>query len=81
MANEATATTTDFAAGQTVDTGAGDYVWTFDVLKRTAKFVTLRDQLSGDTYRVGIKRSDFDGVEYALPFGRYSMAPIVKPAR
>lgn len=80
-----TATTTApqvrrFTVGDRVDTGAGDYRWTFDVVKRTACFVTLRDVRNGDTYRVGVKVSDWSGdhAEWCLPFGSYSMAPVVR---
>lgn len=69
-----------FEVGQVVDTGTGDYRWTFDVIKRTRCFVTLRDRLDGKTYRVGIKTNvEYGGSadEWALPFGSYSLAPVV----
>jgi len=53
-------------------------VWTFEVVARTAKFVTLRNVRTDETYRVGVKVSD--GEEWTLPFGSYSMAPIVRAA-
>lgn len=52
-----------------------DCVWTFEVIKRTAAFVTLRDVDNGDVRRCKIHPS-FDGGEYALPFGSFSMAPV-----
>lgn len=77
MAHTTTPTRT-FTPGTTVDTGHGDYVWTFTVESRTRCFVTLRDR-HGDTYRVKIHVSErSDGAyEWALPFGSYSMAPVV----
>lgn len=56
-------------------------VWTFEVTKRTAKFVTLTDLDTGDVMRVGIKTESLNGEgEWALPFGRFSMAPVVRAA-
>lgn len=54
-----------------------DCVWTFDVVKRTAAFVTLRDVDTHDTYRVRIRESR--GEEWALPFGTYSLAAVATP--
>ena len=78
MAHTTTPTRT-FTIGQTVDTGPGDFVWTFTVESRTRCFVTLRDR-HGDTYRVKIQTSDWSGEtsEYAFSFGTYSMAPLVR---
>lgn len=70
-----------FTPGTIVNTGNGDYVWTFEVVKRTAKFVTLRDVDTGDVRRVGIRTDSVDGGEWALPLGTYSMAPAVRPDR
>lgn len=67
--------TTTFRTGYTYDTGRGrDYVWTFTVVSRTAKFLTLEDEY-GQTFRVGIRV--WDGRETASPLGRYSMAPMI----
>lgn len=54
-----------------------DCVWGFEVIARTAKFVTLRED--DDTMRVGVK-TDAEG-EWALPFGTYSMAPVIRANR
>ncbi len=54
-----------------------DCVWAFEVTARTAKFVTLRE--GDETMRVGVK-VDQDG-EWALPFGTYSMAPVIRASR
>lgn len=74
--------TATFQVGQTLTArSAGDHncIWRFEVIKRTAKFVTLlRDNgHDGETLRVGIKTDDLG--EWALPFGTYSMAPVVRP--
>lgn len=70
---------TTFRIGATYTTGEGhDYVWHFTVTARTAKFLTLVDKY-GDTTRVGVY--SVDGVESALPLGRYSMAPVITAAR
>lgn len=55
----------------------GDYecVFRFTVLKRTAKFVTLR--YHGTEHRVAL-RTWSDGAEYCYPLGTYSMAPMLK---
>ena len=75
-----TTTATTFQVGETVATrSACDYncIFAFTVVARTAKFVTLDD--GRKTYRVGVKTSQIDGTEYALPFGSFSMAPVVRP--
>lgn len=69
--------TATFQIGQTVTARSAcdwDCVWSFEVIARTAKFVTLKDD-HGKTYRVGVKV--WQDEEYALPFGNYSMAPSV----
>ncbi len=71
---------TTFTVGETVSTRSiGDHncIFRFTVTARTAKFVTLDDGY--DTYRVGIKASG--GLEYAMPYGNYSMAPVVYAGR
>ena len=50
------------------------FFWTFTVVARTAKFVTLEGH--DKTVRVGVKTSD-EG-EWALPNGSYSMAPVLR---
>lgn len=52
-------------------------VFNFTVIRRSAKFLTLLH--GGKPYRVGIK--SHDGAEYALPFGTYSMAPVIRAER
>ena len=50
-----------------------DCIFRFEVLSRTAKFVTLK--YWGEEKRVGIKVRD--GREYCYPLGNYSMAVSV----
>lgn len=72
-------TTQTFQIGTTYTTGRGrDYVWTFTVTARTAKFITIEDEY-GKTTRVGTYV--YDGIERALPLGRYSMAPVISADR
>jgi hypothetical protein len=71
-----TNTIQSFQVGAVYSTGeARDYVWRFEVLKRTAKFVTLRDVLTGEVRRAGVRV--WNNVETALPLGSYSMAPSI----
>jgi hypothetical protein len=70
-----------FEVGQRVwAQSAGDHncVWWFEVVRRSAKFVTLRED-SGEVHRVGVK-ADERG-EWVLPFGSYSLAPVVRACR
>lgn len=69
--------TKTFTIGETVATRSAcdhDCIFRFEVVARTAKFVTLHD--GHQTYRVGIKI--WNDQESAMPFGSYSMAPIVR---
>ncbi len=76
MSTNTTTATHTFQIGESYNTGrCGDYVWSFTVIARTAKFITIQDDDDARTYRVGIWVSD--GVEKALPLGRYSMAPVI----
>lgn len=53
-----------------------DCVFTFTVLKRTEKTVTLQDSVSKEIYR---RRPDvWDGQEVCFPMGYYSMCPIIR---
>jgi hypothetical protein len=73
---------TTFVADQTVSCRSAadsECVWTFEVTRRTERMVTLRDVDSGEV--VCVKVQDHGDGEYALPFGRYSMAPLVRPGR
>lgn len=52
-----------------------DMISTFEVVKRTAKFVTLVSQDDGSTKRVGVR--EWSGVETCHPLGTYSMALVL----
>jgi hypothetical protein len=70
-----TTTTHTFQIGKTYSTARfGD----FTVISRTAKFVTIENKW-GETSRVGVRT--WQGVEKALPLGRYSMAPVIMADR
>lgn len=72
-----TATETKFEVGQTYSTRSAcdhECVFSFTVVKRTAKFMTVTDKFGKQT-RCGVM--NFDGVERAFPMGRYSMAPQI----
>jgi hypothetical protein len=72
-------TNNTFATGQTVTARmAGDHndITVLTVVSRTAKFVKLEDS-DGVVRRVGVKL-DYNGNEFAMPDGSYSMAPVVR---
>lgn len=58
--------------------GDQDCVFSYTVIKRTAKFITVRD-CRGEVKRVGVK--EYEGREVAYPEGQYSMAPSIKADR
>ena len=73
-----TKTLNTFKIGDTVAArSVGDYnaIWNWTVTDRTAKFITLIDR-DGKTTRVGVK-TDAQG-EWALPLGKFSMAPVIR---
>jgi len=57
-------------------------VWTFEVVSRTDKSVTLREVVNGvPSNKTVTKRVKlFQGVESVFPLGSYSMAPILRAA-
>jgi len=70
-------TTHTFQIGNTYSARSAcnyDTVWTFAVIKRTAKFITIKDEY-GEIRRVGVRT--WNGVEFASPLGTYSMAPVL----
>ena len=70
-------TETKFEVGRTYEmTSVCDHncKWTYEVIKRTKKFVTLLDS-AGIQIRRGI--TVYSGEEQVLPLGSYSMAPIL----
>ncbi len=69
--------TTTFQPGATYAVRSNcdwDTVFRYTVVSRTARFITI--DTGWETKRVGVKVSD--GVEYALPEGSYSMAPVIR---
>lgn len=58
-----------------------DCVWTFRVVSRTAKFITIVQD--NDPHekpkRVGVR--EYKGIEAASPLGTYSMAPVISAGR
>jgi hypothetical protein len=69
--------TTTFQTGSTYTARSScnwDCIFSFRIVSRTAKFITVNDGHS--TKRVGVSVGD-DGVEQALPQGNYSMAPYI----
>lgn len=82
MPTAAPTTASTFTVGEIVTATSAcdsDCVWTFEVIRRTAKFVTIRDTSSGEVFRVGVITSN--GEEWARPFGAFSMCPIIRPGR
>jgi hypothetical protein len=72
-----TAEAVKFEVGQTYATRAmsdWDTVYSFTVVKRTARFVTL-DCGYGEVKRVGVY--EWDGVEKCKPHGTYSMCAVL----
>lgn len=70
-------TAATFQIGKTYKTRSAcdhECVFSFTVIKRTAKFVTLETH-RGEMIRAGV--NSFDGVERCYPLGRYSMAPQI----
>lgn len=75
-----TAQPTTFQVGATyVCRSFADYdcVWTFEVVRRTRCYVTLRDTLTGDVTRSRVYTTR--GEEWCLPLGTgYSLAPVLR---
>lgn len=53
-----------------------DSVFTWTVIARTAKTVTLSNRYNETTRRT--IKTDRNGGEYCLPLGSYSMAPVLR---
>ena len=70
-----------FEIGKTYSTRSAcdhDCVFSFTVVARTAKRLTLRDG-RGNEFARGV--SEWEGAETCLPLGRYSMAPVISADR
>jgi hypothetical protein len=69
-----------FEAGKTYQTRSicdHECIFSFTIISRTKKFVTLKAQ--GEIKKVGVK--DLGEWEWAFPLGRYSMAPMIRADR
>ena len=55
--------------------GDHDCAWTYTVVKRTAKTVTITDGDEVKTCRINQQDSELHGAESIYPLGRYSMCP------
>ena len=53
-------------------------VWTYKVIARTAQTITITDGKETLKCRVIKKLSEINGMECLYPFGRFSMAPILR---
>ncbi|HUS43269.1 MAG TPA: hypothetical protein VMY16_11435 [Ilumatobacteraceae bacterium] len=57
-----------------------DCIWSWTVVDRTAKFITISEfSEPSKTSRVGVRV--WNDIESAMPFGRYSMAPVITADR
>ena len=65
-----------FQNGKTYSTRDGE---NFTVIKRTAKRLFIESQFTPEKM-VGVK-VDEQGHEFALPHGKYSMAPVIRASR
>lgn len=52
-----------------------DCVWTYTVIARTAKTITITDGKQIQKCRVSQKASEYRNAETIYPLGQYSMAP------
>lgn len=71
---------TQFQTGKTYSTRSiGDYdcIFSFEVIARTAKRLTL--SYRGKTFQRGVY--NLDGVERCKPMGTYSMCPVISADR
>lgn len=69
-----------FQPGQTYWTRSicdHDHIITVEVLSRTAKTIKAKTVRGIQTFRI----SQYNGVEQVMPWGRFSMAPIVDASR
>lgn len=57
--------------------GDHDCIWTYTVIKRTSKTITISDGKETKTCRVNAQTSEIRNAESIYPLGRYSMSPIL----
>ena len=55
-----------------------DCVWTYIVIDRTAKTITITDGNETKTCRVNKMATEISGQESIFPLGQYSMAPVLR---
>lgn len=53
--------------------------WDFEVTRRTARFITIKDMNTEQSRRVGVFQ--MDDTEAAFPLGSYANAPIITADR
>jgi hypothetical protein len=66
-----------FEVGKTYSTRSicdSECIFSFEVLKRTAKQITLKHH--NEVFKRGVYI--YDGAEHCKPFGSYSMCPIIE---
>lgn len=58
----------------------GDHncIWTYKVVKRTAKTITITDGKETKVCRILKSVSEHNDVETVKPFGNYSMCPMLR---
>ena len=59
--------------------GDSSLVTLFKVTKITPSFLTVKNISTGETHRAKIK--NYDGEQYVLPLGSYSMAPSLRAGK
>lgn len=52
-------------------------IWTYTIIARTEKTVTISDGSETKKCRINAKFSEYSGAETILPEGNYSMCPIL----
>lgn len=71
-----------FEVGKTYETRSAcdhDCIFSYTVVKRTAKRITIKKRNKGKEYIVGTY--EYEGVEHARPEGKYSMCPVINANR
>lgn len=53
-------------------------VWSYTVIDRTAKTITVTDGEEIHKFKISQKISEYCGAESVFPLGRYSMAPVLR---
>lgn len=77
---------TTFKTGKSYETrfiGDSDLKIKFKVIKRTARTITIKEEGTGDIKTCRIDKFIFDtqNQEAVFPYGKYSMAPILRAER